>query len=62
MFVLYCLQSDFYLCFECATLPDKVIYKHDEHPLILCCGEQEEEEEEDVKKKVSIGVKPAKVN
>lgn len=45
--VLYCLQCpNYFMCFECATLPDKVLYKHDKHPLILCCGEEEEEEED----------------
>ncbi|XP_024015637.1 uncharacterized protein LOC112089017 [Eutrema salsugineum] len=32
---LNCGEGDFVLCFKCATLPDKVRYKHDEHYLIF---------------------------
>ncbi|CAF1931698.1 unnamed protein product [Brassica oleracea] len=32
---LNCGECDFALCFSCATLPNKLRYKHDEHFLIL---------------------------
>ncbi|CAL9234222.1 unnamed protein product [Arabidopsis halleri] len=35
-----CIECEFALCFECATLPQKVRYKHDKHMLTLCYGEE----------------------
>ncbi|CAF1844558.1 unnamed protein product, partial [Brassica napus] len=39
-----CIECDFSLCFECASLPQKVRYKHDEHILTLFYGDQEASE------------------
>ncbi|CAN6847777.1 unnamed protein product [Brassica oleracea] len=36
---LICTTCDFDLCYQCATYPSEVRYKHDEHPLTLCYGE-----------------------
>lgn len=36
---LECGECDFSLCFGCATLPKKFMYKHDDHPLILFFGQ-----------------------
>ncbi|CAN7002410.1 unnamed protein product [Brassica oleracea var. botrytis] len=36
---LHCTTCDFDLCYQCATYPSEVRYKHDEHPLTLCYGE-----------------------
>ncbi|KAJ4907089.1 Cysteine/Histidine-rich C1 domain family protein [Raphanus sativus] len=36
-----CIECDFSLCFKCASLPQKVRYKHDEHILTLFYGDQE---------------------
>ena len=33
-------ECDFALCFVCATLPQKVMYKHDKHILTLCFGKE----------------------
>ena len=38
---LTCLECDFKICFSCATLPDKVIYKYDEHPLCDTFGQSD---------------------
>ncbi|XP_024006651.1 uncharacterized protein LOC18011268 isoform X2 [Eutrema salsugineum] len=38
---LECIKCNFVLGFKCATLPSLVHYKHDKHPLTLCCGEKE---------------------
>lgn len=38
---LDCDECDFVICFYCATLPLKLRYKHDEHPLILSLAEQD---------------------
>ncbi|CAH2051579.1 unnamed protein product [Thlaspi arvense] len=35
-----CIECDFALCFNCATLPHKVRYKHDKHMLSLSYGEE----------------------
>ncbi|CAA0396565.1 DC1 [Arabidopsis thaliana x Arabidopsis arenosa] len=35
-----CIECDFALCFRCATLPQKVRYKHDKHMLTLSYGEE----------------------
>ncbi|CAL9242582.1 unnamed protein product [Arabidopsis halleri] len=35
-----CIECDFALCFKCATLPQKVRYKHDKHMLTLSYGEE----------------------
>ena len=35
-----CIESDFVLCFRCATLPQKVRYKHDKHILTLSYGKE----------------------
>ncbi|KAL0746292.1 hypothetical protein Bca101_028294 [Brassica carinata] len=42
--VLRCIEDDciFVLCFECATLPQVVKNRVDDHPLSLCYGEEEE--------------------
>lgn len=40
-YVLSCSTCDFNLCFACATLPDKVIYKYDEHLLLHTIGEDD---------------------
>ncbi|CAA0407203.1 unnamed protein product [Arabidopsis thaliana] len=37
--IINCDDCQFVMCFKCATIPVVVHYKHDEHPLILCCGE-----------------------
>ena len=37
--VLNCVECDFIICFECATLPYMVRYKHDEHYLTFCRGD-----------------------
>ncbi|CAH8322642.1 unnamed protein product [Eruca vesicaria subsp. sativa] len=44
--VLRCIESDcgFLLCFRCATIPQLVKHRVDDHPLSLCYGEEEEEE------------------
>ncbi|ESQ44634.1 hypothetical protein EUTSA_v10003369mg [Eutrema salsugineum] len=34
-----CIECEFSLCFGCATLPQKVRYKHDKHTLTLSFGE-----------------------
>ncbi|XP_006299720.2 uncharacterized protein LOC17890576 [Capsella rubella] len=39
-FYLRCTLCDFSLCYKCATIPDKLHYKYDEHPLSLCYGEE----------------------
>ncbi|CAH2036251.1 unnamed protein product [Thlaspi arvense] len=36
-----CIQCNSFLCLRCATLPSLAHYKHDKHPLTLCCGEEE---------------------
>ncbi|XP_010525054.1 PREDICTED: uncharacterized protein LOC104802928 [Tarenaya hassleriana] len=41
--VMECIRCDFYLCFTCITLPPKVSYKHDRHPLVLVGGAGGEE-------------------
>ncbi|KAG7635656.1 putative chromatin regulator PHD family [Arabidopsis thaliana] len=38
--VLNCIECDFIICFECATLPYMVRYKHDEHYLTFCHGDE----------------------
>ncbi|KAL9839922.1 putative chromatin regulator PHD family [Arabidopsis thaliana] len=38
--VLNCIEGDFIICFECATLPYVIRYKHDDHYLTLCHGEE----------------------
>ncbi|KAG7558527.1 DC1 [Arabidopsis thaliana x Arabidopsis arenosa] len=38
--VLNCIKSDFIICYECATLPYMVRYKHDEHYLTFCRGDE----------------------
>ncbi|CAL9232485.1 unnamed protein product [Arabidopsis halleri] len=40
--VLTCIESDceFVLCFKCATLPQLVKHRVDDHPLLLCYGEK----------------------
>ncbi|CAH2066280.1 unnamed protein product [Thlaspi arvense] len=40
--VLRCIEDDceFVLCFECATLPQVVKHRIDNHPLTLCYGEE----------------------
>ncbi|XP_024010122.1 uncharacterized protein LOC18014405 isoform X2 [Eutrema salsugineum] len=35
-----CIECEFSLCFGCATLPQKVRYKHDKHILTLSFGEE----------------------
>ncbi|KAG7615500.1 putative chromatin regulator PHD family [Arabidopsis thaliana] len=35
-----CIECDFALCFVCATLPQKVRYKHDKHVLTLFYGNE----------------------
>ncbi|CAA7055304.1 unnamed protein product [Microthlaspi erraticum] len=35
-----CIDSDFALCFKCATLPQKVRYKYDKHMLALSYGKE----------------------
>uniref|UniRef100_A0A1J3JT08 Phorbol-ester/DAG-type domain-containing protein n=1 Tax=Noccaea caerulescens TaxID=107243 RepID=A0A1J3JT08_NOCCA len=35
-----CIECDFALCFKCATLPQKVRYKHDKHELTLSYGKE----------------------
>ncbi|XP_010454360.1 PREDICTED: uncharacterized protein LOC104736127 [Camelina sativa] len=35
-----CIECDFALCFKCATLPQYVRYKHDEHILTLSDGKE----------------------
>ncbi|VYS57279.1 unnamed protein product [Arabidopsis thaliana] len=34
-----CTKCDFAMCYTCATIPNEVHYKFDEHPLTLCHGE-----------------------
>ncbi|CAN6861287.1 unnamed protein product [Brassica oleracea] len=43
-YVLRCIEDDcrFVLCFKCATLPQVVKHRVDDHPLSLCYGEEEE--------------------
>ncbi|ESQ39819.1 hypothetical protein EUTSA_v10000829mg [Eutrema salsugineum] len=36
---LQCTTCEFDMCYRCATFPNEVHYKHDEHPLSLCYGE-----------------------
>nr|AAC18924.1 hypothetical protein [Arabidopsis thaliana] len=38
--VLNCIECDFIVCFECATLPYMIRYKHDEHYLTFCHGDE----------------------
>ncbi|XP_010525011.1 PREDICTED: uncharacterized protein LOC104802891 [Tarenaya hassleriana] len=40
---MQCIECDFNLRFECITLPSKVSYKQDRHPLVLGGGGGEEE-------------------
>ncbi|CAG7859742.1 unnamed protein product [Brassica rapa] len=44
-FILKCIEGDcgFVLGFTCATLPQVVNHRVDDHPLSLCYGEEEEE-------------------
>ncbi|ESQ30460.1 hypothetical protein EUTSA_v10012084mg, partial [Eutrema salsugineum] len=37
---LECIECNSFLCLYCATLPTVAHYKHDKHPLTLCCGEE----------------------
>lgn len=37
---LDCIECWSFLCLTCATLPRVAHYKHDKHPLTLCCGEE----------------------
>ncbi|XP_010479471.2 PREDICTED: uncharacterized protein LOC104758328 [Camelina sativa] len=37
---LECIECRTFLCLKCATLPRLAHYKHDKHPLTLCCGEE----------------------
>ncbi|KAG7533906.1 DC1 [Arabidopsis thaliana x Arabidopsis arenosa] len=38
---LECIECELFLGLKCATLPCVAHYKHDNHPLTLCCGEEE---------------------
>ncbi|XP_023641948.1 uncharacterized protein LOC111831554 [Capsella rubella] len=40
---LRCTVCEFALCYECATIPDKLHYKYDAVPLSLCYGEVSDE-------------------
>uniref|UniRef100_A0A1J3JXX4 Membrane magnesium transporter n=2 Tax=Noccaea caerulescens TaxID=107243 RepID=A0A1J3JXX4_NOCCA len=35
-----CIECDFALCYKCATLPENVRYKHDDHMLTLSYGKE----------------------
>uniref|UniRef100_A0A1J3GJI4 Phorbol-ester/DAG-type domain-containing protein n=2 Tax=Noccaea caerulescens TaxID=107243 RepID=A0A1J3GJI4_NOCCA len=35
---LHCTLCEFALCYKCATIPDEIYHKYDEHPLFLCYG------------------------
>ncbi|CAL9243704.1 unnamed protein product [Arabidopsis halleri] len=35
-----CMDCDYTICFHCASLPDKVRYKHDSHFLMICDGKE----------------------
>ncbi|CAA7016714.1 unnamed protein product [Microthlaspi erraticum] len=35
---LHCTLCEFAICYKCATIPDEIYYKYDEHPLSLCYG------------------------
>uniref|UniRef100_M4E4E5 TIR domain-containing protein n=1 Tax=Brassica campestris TaxID=3711 RepID=M4E4E5_BRACM len=37
---LQCTLCEISICYECATIPEELHYKHDEHPLTLCYGEE----------------------
>lgn len=41
-YFLSCIQCDFMLCFACATSPDKIKYKYDEHLLHHTIGDVED--------------------
>jgi len=35
-----CMECDYTICFHCASLPEKVRYKHDSHFLMICDGKE----------------------
>ncbi|XP_024003658.1 uncharacterized protein LOC18010291 [Eutrema salsugineum] len=37
---LNCIKCNFIICFKCATLPYKAMYKYDKHFLTVLCGEE----------------------
>ncbi|XP_010552857.1 PREDICTED: uncharacterized protein LOC104823132 [Tarenaya hassleriana] len=39
-YTMQCIECDFALCLECITLPSKVRYKHDRHPLVIGNGDE----------------------
>ncbi|ESQ48907.1 hypothetical protein EUTSA_v10022238mg, partial [Eutrema salsugineum] len=41
---MQCTVCKFALCYQCATIPNEVVYKYDKHPLSLCYGQGAEEE------------------
>ncbi|KAL0714840.1 hypothetical protein Bca4012_021819 [Brassica carinata] len=36
---LHCTLCKYALCYKCATIPNEIYHKYDEHPLSLCYGE-----------------------
>ncbi|XP_010462392.1 PREDICTED: uncharacterized protein LOC104742983 [Camelina sativa] len=40
-FFLECIKCNSFLGIKCASLPCEAHYKHDRHPLTLCCGEED---------------------
>lgn len=42
---LNCIECDFIVCIKCATLPDKVRYKHDKHFLRILWWEEVSEKD-----------------
>ncbi|CAL9239333.1 unnamed protein product [Arabidopsis halleri] len=41
--LLQCTQCEFAMCYTCATIPDQLCCKYDEHPLSLCYGDSKDE-------------------
>ncbi|CAA7053045.1 unnamed protein product [Microthlaspi erraticum] len=43
---LHCTLCEFAICYKCATIPDEIYHKYDEHPLSLCYGKSGVDEDE----------------
>ncbi|KAL1219200.1 Protein VACUOLELESS GAMETOPHYTES [Cardamine amara subsp. amara] len=55
-----CIECNFSLCFKCASLPQKVRYKHDEHILTLSYGEETSETNHNWCEMCETRIKPGK--
>ncbi|CAA7062658.1 unnamed protein product [Microthlaspi erraticum] len=43
---LNCIECDYIICFNCATLPYKAGYKHDSHLLTICDGQEASDQQD----------------